>query len=68
MASEVFLTYGTVVEVVVIGFRFWKSGPVLTGMNLAGLAGNFLWQRKFSFQTVFSGSGAGTNGGLATHD
>ena len=42
MASEVFLTYGTVVEVVVVGFWFWV-GPVLTGMNLAGLAGNFLW-------------------------
>ena len=31
MASEVFHTYGTVVEVVVVGFWLWKSGPVLTG-------------------------------------
>ena len=34
MASEVFHTYGTVVEVVVIGFRFWKRGPVLTGSDV----------------------------------
>ena len=34
MASEVFLTYGTVVEVVVVGFWFWVGGPVFTGSDV----------------------------------